>query len=133
MNEKYSYKDFMDKSFTDRPASEFDNSEIVGSCFYQQGHPELKKIFPAGMTGVIFRRCNLDNVFVPLTCTVESNCSHRRIKAQNDKEDWIVDSDLKPIEPACKNLFIEKGMSIDPKDIPAEKITGAPTTTMEVI
>ena len=132
VNDKYSYGDFTHQSFIDQPASEFNNSEIVGSCFYQQGHPELKKVFPAGMTGVTFRHCNLDNVEVPPTCTIAARCSHRRIKAQNDKEDWIVDAALNPIEPVCMSIFLEKKLSIDPNDIPAEKITGAPASTKEV-
>jgi hypothetical protein len=122
INEKYSYKDFMGQDFSSVSASELDNTEIVGSCFYQEGDPDAE-IFPPSMTGVIFKRCNLDNVKVPAGNTVESSCCHRKIKAQNDLEDWFVDSAHKPVEPMRKADYLLLGISIDPADIPTEKMT----------
>lgn len=127
INKKYSFADFTHQSFKDISVSEFNNTVIKGSCFYQEAKENdtevLKDIFPDGMTGVIFQRCNLDNVLIPLGNTVESNCTNRKIKIQNDWQDWILDSSLDPVEPMNKNQWLRKGVSIDPKDIPAEKMT----------
>lgn len=107
-------------------------TEIVGSCFYQEsalsdtGDP-YKKIFPATMTGVIFKRCNLDNVDVPVGNSIidDAGCpsSHRRIRVQNDLEDWIVDATGAPTEPLDLARFAELGKSIDPKDIPTSPVS----------
>jgi len=35
-NTKYSFKDFLNKNFKDIPVEEFNNTEIIGSCFYQE-------------------------------------------------------------------------------------------------
>lgn len=82
-------------------------TEIVGTCFYREsplgeiGDP-LKKIFLATMTGVIFLRCNLDNVFIPPGNTLMDDggvpCSNRRIRVQDDGRDWIVEADGTPKE-----------------------------------
>lgn len=129
INKKYSFADFMHQSFKDRPAPDFNDSEVKGSCFYQEAKENdtevLKDIFPDGMTGVIFQRCNLDNVLIPLGNTVESNCTNRKIKIQNDWQDWILDVSLKPEEPMDKARRLRKGVSVDPKDIPTKKMTQA--------
>jgi len=124
INEKYSYKDFTGQYLTDVPASEFNNSEIVGSCFYQEwlDGDTMKDIFPAGMTGVKFTGCNLDNVFVPTGNVIEGG-THKRIRVQKDMEDWIVDSGENPVEPLHKKRFEELGLSIDPKEI-VESVNG---------
>ena len=90
INKKYSYKDLMGKNFSDVDAKDFNNSQIIGSCFYQEGEPD-QTIFPKTMEGVVFIKCNLDNVVIPNNNTVE-DCSCKRIKFNpDDKEDWIVD------------------------------------------
>jgi hypothetical protein len=120
INEKYSYKDFMGQDFSSVSASELDNTEIVGSCFYQEGDPDAE-IFPPSMTGVIFKRCNLDNVKVPAGNTIEGGC-HRKIKVQNDLEDWFLNGTNQPTEPMRKADYLRLGISIDPADIPTEKM-----------
>ena len=135
LNDKYSFGAFMGQSFRNRPVEEFSDTEIVGSCFYQEDKPD-SQVFPPSMTGVTFRRCNLDNVFIPPGNTVvtegEDYCCTKRImvqpptpKAKPDKDDepdacidWIVDKANKPVEPMDKKRFIEEGRSLDPKDIP---------------
>ena len=132
VNEKYSFKDFMGQSFKNVPAEEFNNSIIQGSCFYnewKEGDAEIAKdIFPDGMIGVTFKRCNLDNVFVDETKnTVIKNGydtnSNRKIQVQNDLSDWELDDTLKPKEPLDKEQRLKAGISIDPKDIPNKKLT----------
>ena len=121
MNEKYSYKDFTHQRFTD--ADDF-TGEIEGSCFYQEaGEDETPPfdVFPADMTGVTFKKCNLDNCVIPDGNTVEGGCN-RVIKVQNDWQDWVLNKG-EPTEPTDKKKWERKGVSIDPKDIPAEKMT----------
>lgn len=106
-------------------------TEIVGTCFYCEselgdiGDP-YKRIFPPTMTGVIFKRCNLDNVYVPPGNTITDDAgiqsSHRRIRIQNDLEDWVVDEIGAPKEPLDIKRFEELGKSVDPRDIPASPI-----------
>lgn len=125
----------MHLSFKDKKPEEFNDTEIIGSCFYQECDFDdpvvVKDIFPDGMKGVIFRKCNLDNVLVPLGNTVEADCTHKKIKIQNDLEDWILDNSLSPIEPMNKAIFIELGISIAPKDIPSEKMEKSITQQKE--
>ena len=134
-NDKYSFGDFMGQSLRDVPVKELNDTEIVGSCFYQEDKPDAF-VFPDGMKGVTFRRCNLDNVYIPPGNTVVTEgweaCCQKRImvqpptpKAKPDKDDppdgpidWIVDKDNKPVEPLNKRQFEEEGRSLDPKDIP---------------
>lgn len=126
VNEKYSYKDFTNKKLLDADVKELNNTVIRGSCFYQEkSWDEAKlciKVFPDGMTGVTFDRCNLDNVEIPAGNIVLPTCSHRIIKVQNDWSDWILDGEGKPIEPINKKDYIELGLSIDPKNISVEKL-----------
>jgi hypothetical protein len=129
-NEKYSFKDFTDQSFKDHKAADFNNTTIVGSCFHQNVVGEedvLHDIFPDGMTGVHFVRCNLDNVLIPPGNTMDTEgwdmCTNKRIKIQNDGFSWILDNDNKPVEPMDKEQLLNKGMSIDPEDIPAQKLS----------
>lgn len=117
--DKYSYKDFTNKTFTDLPADEFTGITITGSCFYQEG--EEREIFPPEAKNITFKKCNLDNVVLPANSKVVS-CSQMRIVKQNDKCDWFVDKDKKPIEPVGKAAFLRAGISVQPKDIPSEML-----------
>lgn len=111
--------------------TDMNGAEIVGSCFYQEaafgttGDPSIE-IFPSTMTGVTFRRCNLDNVIVPpgntIIMEVPDTCSHRRIRCQNDLEDWVLDSLGNPVEPVAIKLYRQLGLSTDPRDIPDEPL-----------
>lgn len=129
-NAKYSHKDFTGRKLTSRPAAEFNDSEIVGSCFYQEGQPDVE-VFPAGMTGVTFRNCNLDNVLIPDGNTIEGG-SHKRVIMQKDGEDWITDKNNNPLEPIAKKTYVKLGISTDPKDLPSEQ-QETPATLAAVI
>ena len=128
-NKKYSGKGFPyhGLSFKSIQASEFNNTEIYASVFYQEwveGDTKvMKDIFPAGMTGVVFFNCNLDNVYVDETNNTINGGSHRKIKVQNDWEDWELDNSLKPSEPLNKKERLRAGVSIDPLDLPSKKFT----------
>ena len=127
LNEKYSFGDFTHKSFKDQPTKDFDNSCIKGSCFYQEskyGEEEVvKDIFPDGIKGVEFVRCNLDNVLIPADNTVDKRSSKNKVQVQNDLDDWILNDDKTPKEPMNKESRIELGISVDSKDIPIIKMT----------
>ena len=124
INVKYSFQNFCGQSFKDHPVKDFNNSEIKGTCFYQEAKENdvevLKDIFPDAMIGVVFERCNLDNVLIPNGNTVGMRSSNQRIKIQADLTDWKLDNTLKPIEPIDKKTRLREGISIDPKDIPVE-------------
>jgi len=130
INQKYSFKDFTGQTFTGVGPAEFSNSEIKGSCFYQENEPD-KIIFPAGMTGVVFQRCNLDNVLVLPVSTMDDRCSNRRIMVQNDRQDWVVDVAKKPVEPLSLKFHAELDLSPDPVDIPADLIREERVTKSE--
>lgn len=66
---------------------------IYGSCFSQE-IPDTE-VFSSGLVAT-FLNCNLDNVKVPVGCTVQ-NCSQRRFMAQSDGLDWFVDENNNPI------------------------------------
>jgi len=107
-------------------ASKLNNTEIIGSCFAKEGG--YQDVFPEGMTGVTFTRCNLDNCNIPAgnTLTVDTvfsglSTSNKEIKTENDKEDWIYESGVIK-EPISKALFLELGLSVDPNDIPNEPL-----------
>ena len=118
INEKYSHKDFTHKILTDTKPEEWNDTEVVNSCFYNE--TPNTDVFPEGIKGVKFIRCNLDNVVVPETCTIEDG-THKLIQVQNDLEDWILDADLRPVEPVDKARFVKLGLSTDPLSIPATK------------
>ncbi len=126
INEKYSYQayPYHGVSFKEVDVKEFNNTTIIGSCFYQEWTEGdvaiVKDIFPNGMTGVVFQKCNLDNVLVPVGNVIMGG-TNEKIKVQNDLSDWILDKDLKPIEPMDKEFRLEKSISIDPIDIPLTK------------
>jgi hypothetical protein len=129
LNTKYSFQAFAyhGVSFKGVAASEFNNTCIKGTSFYQEwvkGDVDVvKDIFPDGMTGVEFIHCNLDNIEVPVGNTADITNATKKIQVQNDLEDWILDVSLKAVEPIDKARFIADGKSIDPKDIPLVEVS----------
>jgi hypothetical protein len=119
MNEKHSYRDYSYKQFVDDKPDEWNDSEIIGTCFAQ--HEPFTDVFPKELSKVTFSKCNLDNCIVPEGCTVNGGC-HRQIKVQNDLEDWIVDNYLNPIEPLNKARFVKLGLSTSPLSLSASKV-----------
>ena len=112
------------------PAEQFNNSDIIGSQFYQSGLPDTA-VFPEGVVGVKLKRCGLDNVLIPPGCTMESDagidCCNNRIIKQNDGELWKCDGLNDPIEPVNKKKYLRLKLSLDPADIPAELVSTALT------
>jgi hypothetical protein len=114
----YSYKDFSYRDFIDDIKVDLSGKVIAGSVFYREQPGSI--IFPETMTGVTFVKCNLDNIVIP-PGNVLIECENKTWSAQKDGEDWIVDKGS-PVEPVTKDKFIELGISVDPADIPKEKL-----------
>lgn len=125
LNEKYSYRDLSkrckDCDFSKVPIEEINDTEIIGSGF-GKGIPWDSSMFPEGMKGVTFIRCNLDNCVVPEGNTIGQGCTNKHHMVMNDGENWIVDKDLKPIEPLKAYRFDKYSLSKDPADIPLNKL-----------
>ena len=112
--------EFSFKDFTGRSDVHFEGMKggivVYGSCFSQE-IPD-RHIFPDTMSGVIFIKCNLDNVFIPVGNAI-IDCSQKKFKKQNDKNDWLVDINNAPIKPFTFKLFEKLKLPMpDPKDIP---------------
>ena len=116
------------QTFTDWPAKLFDGKAIINCCFSHET-PDTE-VFPKGVKGMAFERCNLDNVAVPVGSKV-TGCCTRRFKCfpltpgdVSDEGagpvDWIVNEKGEPVEPMDKRRFEEEGRSLSPKDIPDE-------------
>lgn len=116
-NDEYSHKDFTGRKLLN--AKDLNGITIFGSCFSHE--IPGTKVFPDDMKDVTFINCNLDNVYIPAG-NQTIGCSQRKFKVQNDLMDWILDEDLKPKEPIMKKEFEKLGISIDPKDIPKDKM-----------
>ncbi len=121
-NTDYSFKDFTGRTLKDKNL----NGMIIYGSSFSQETPD-SHIFPDSMTGVTFIRSNLDNVYIPTGNTVIDS-SQRIFKIQNDGEDWILNVDGTPKEPINKEDYIEKGLSVDPKDLPKTPLTEPITT-----
>lgn len=118
INDVYSFKDF-----TGRAAHVLEDISgiVYASCFSNET-PDAH-IFPDNISGVIFIKCNLDNVFIPVGNTV-IDCSQRRFKVQNDGNDWLIDGASKPTLPINHKIFTKFGLPMPkPMDIPAIRVT----------
>lgn len=51
------------------------------------------------------------------------NCSQKRFTVQNDLRDWEIDHMNKPVKVVNEKYWDQVGLSIDPKDIPLQKLS----------
>lgn len=116
-DEEYSFKDFTGESFVDKQI--IPGTIICRSCFSNET-PDAR-IFQEQMVDVTFIEGNLDNVHIPEGNTV-LGASQKRFKIQNDLRDWQIDEQDRPIKVLGKDYWEEKGISVDPVEIPDEKI-----------
>lgn len=115
---EYSNKDFTGRTLIE--ADDLNDQTIYNSCFSQE--TPNSNIFPATMRNVIFKNCNLDNVFIPVGNEV-TDCSTRKYSAQNDGNDWELGEDNKPFR--LLNYLILDKLGIDqptPDQIPNEPV-----------
>lgn len=118
-DDKYSLKDYTDKTLLDVNPEELEGITIFGSCFSKE-IPDTK-VFPDTIKKLTLINCNLDNVYIKPQWRVIGG-TRKKFKAQNDLEDWFVDNNNNPIEPLEKEKFLELGISTDPKNIPKQKL-----------
>ena len=107
-------------SLLEVPPEELNGTTIQGSCFACQ-EPNTK-MFMDGVKDIEFDGCNCDNTILPPGSTLINGSTNRQIKTQNDGEDWVLDKDLKPVEPLHRARFERYGLSCDPKSIPEKKV-----------
>lgn len=120
-NAKYSHKDFMHQSFKHLPASEFNNSTIIGSCFYQEitfGNTLPKDgvdIFPDDVVGLVLDGCNCDNVNTnkPGITILDSKgipTSTRKIMCDDEGKDCLAKDNAGTLEPDKGNRLSSVGI-----------------------
>lgn len=89
----YSNKDMTGWDLSNR--KDMDNMIIHGLCL---SHEAPSNCLPPKLTGATFYACNLDNVIIPAGNTVDSTCSNRFFKAQNDGKDWEINAQQTPLK-----------------------------------
>lgn len=105
----------------DLPSELFNGKVVYASSFYHET-PKTRP-FIGKLKDVTFVKCNLDNVLFDVQDKVTLiQCSCKNFSVQNDNEDWILDSELKPIEPINKKMLELQGKNTDPMKIPKEKV-----------
>ncbi len=50
------------------------------------------------------------------------DCSQRRFVIQNDLRDWEINQQGEPVKVTSEKYWINSGYSVDPADIPPQKI-----------
>ena len=116
-SDKYSFKDYTSANLS---LEKLDNVTIYASCFSKET-PD-SHVFPDNVKNLTLAFCNLDNTFIPQGAKVIGG-ANRRFKVQNDRNDWEIDKDNKPIKPLDTEQYTKLGVSIDPKDLPTTMMT----------
>ena len=101
--------------------SDLADTIIQGSCFCR--HEPYSQVFPEIADGMcILLDCNVDNCVIPKGYVISGTTTNKHFKQQKDKEFWIVDKGLAPVEPRDSARFDALGLSKDPKGIPAQAL-----------
>lgn len=121
-NDEFSFKNFTNWEFISRPEYDFSNKVIYATVFMNEKPGAV--IFSDKTENVVFICCNLDNIALPRnSMVVNPGCgSQKRFEVQNDRLDWIVDEQNRPIQLIDEEIWASKGVSIDPEKIPLQKI-----------
>lgn len=91
-DEEWSFKNFTNQDLSDRALS----GKVIYSTVFYNEKPN-SEIFPPGMKGVIFIKCNMDNLVIPEGNTL-IECTQRKFEAQEDGKDWLLDEDGNPLK-----------------------------------
>lgn len=121
-DDELSLKDFTWWRFTHRPDMDFAGKVIYASCFSQETPDSV--VFPDDLRAT-FVRCNLSNVVIPAGVTV-IDCNTMRYKCCADLRDWELGASDEPVKVLGEKYWLQQGCSVDPADIPAEKMVLAP-------
>lgn len=117
ISNKYSFKDFTGHDLSLN--TDMDGLVIYSSNFSHET-PD-SKVFPQNLMGTTFIKCNLSNCEIP-DGNLVIDCNQKRFKVQNDLRDWELDESDQPIKVLNEKFWNQKGFSVDPKDIPIEKL-----------
>ena len=107
------------RNLLDVPAEELNGTEIVGSDFHQD--EPFTKFIRDDVKDVVLVDCNADNCLIPPGVTIRGG-TNKQHKLQKDGEEWIVNDKLEPVTPFNEKQFRDLGLSLLPKDIPADSM-----------
>lgn len=119
-SDEYSRKSYANKDFVNINLPS--GSTVYASMFMNEKLD--MSIFPSTMTGITFLECNLDNIILPPGNLIINLYTYppKKFKMENDLRYWVLDEQGKAKKLLEEDYWKNKGFSIDPKDIPAEKI-----------
>ncbi len=122
-------------NITSMDPREWQQGIVIGTCLSWDGD-DVADILPAGVT-IEFDGCSLDNVVLGETHTMVPKrnsargvlCSHNRLHAQADGEDWVCrwkDANGRhagsPVQPVDKERLQAEGRNVDPDRIAARGV-----------
>lgn len=116
-SDRWSFGDFTGH---DLRGANLNGQIIYGSCFSRE-IPD-SQVFPANVTGLVLVNCNLDNVALPAGASAIGG-TRKRFRVQNDLRDWEINGSNQPTRLMDEGFWQRRGISIDPRDIPAQRIT----------
>ena len=107
--------------FSNVPFVDIPDGALIYNSDFSQSVPDVH-IFRPAMRNVIFRNCNLTNVFIPPNNTL-IDCQTIRVMVQNDLNDWEVDMANRPVRPVEHLFYTKYNLPMpSPADIPAQKV-----------
>lgn len=127
-DDELSFRDFSGWNFDPREGFDFSGKTIYASSFSQESPETI--VFSDETKNVTFVKCNLMNVVLPLNSTVIGS-NQTTYAMQNDLRTWVVEKDCAlgpflckyaPVKLMNEEYWELKGYSVDPDDIPNQKI-----------
>jgi hypothetical protein len=122
-DDKWSQNDFSNsKAYTILNVNLPDGSTIYRSSFYREDPYYI--LFQTTAANITLLECNVDNIVIPDGWLVNNLYRPAPIQftEQNDRRDWILDIQGKPVKVENEDFWKMQGKDVDPKDIPLTKI-----------